>query len=83
MSQSPNNFSRFWQELRRRKVLRSLAIDKQTCPDILTVCEKEHEDQDASIPYVGVNLFSKEPFKIDDPRFNELLKKMNLPLPRN
>ncbi len=26
MSANPNNFSRFWQELKRRKVLRSLAI---------------------------------------------------------
>jgi TolB-like protein/Tfp pilus assembly protein PilF len=45
--------------------------------------EKAYEDQDASIPYVGMNWFSKEPFKIDDPRLNELLKKMNLPLSIN
>ncbi len=42
--------------------------------------EKAYEDQDANIPYVGINLFSKGPFKIDDPRLNELLQKMNLPL---
>ena len=45
--------------------------------------EKAYEDQDASIPYVGMNWFSREPFKIDDPRLIELLKKMNLPLPTN
>ena len=43
--------------------------------------EKAYEDQDANIPYVGMNLFSKEPFKIDDPRLIELLDKMNLPHP--
>ncbi len=43
--------------------------------------EKAYEDQDANIPYVGINLFSKEPFKIDDPRLIELLDKMNLPHP--
>jgi tetratricopeptide (TPR) repeat protein len=43
--------------------------------------EKAYEDQDASIPYIGTNMFSKEPFKIDDPRLLELLDKMNLPHP--
>jgi tetratricopeptide (TPR) repeat protein len=43
--------------------------------------EKDYEDKDASIPYVGTNLFSEEPFKIDDPRLLELLDKMNLPHP--
>ena len=43
--------------------------------------EKANEDQDASIPYIGTNIFSKEPFKIDDPRLLELLDKMNLPHP--
>ncbi len=43
--------------------------------------EKDYEDKDASIPYVGTNLFSEEPFKIDDPRLNILLEKLNLPLP--
>ncbi len=41
--------------------------------------EKAYEDQDANIPYAGMNLFSNEPFKIDDPRLDELLDKMNLP----
>ena len=43
--------------------------------------EKAYENQDANIPYVGINLFSKEPFKIDDPRLIELLDKLNLPQP--
>ncbi|TFH20460.1 MAG: hypothetical protein E4H10_16635 [Bacteroidia bacterium] len=42
--------------------------------------EKAYEEQDASIPYVGMNWFSREPFKIEDPRLNQLLKKLNLPL---
>jgi len=45
--------------------------------------EKAYEDQDANISYVGINLFSKGPFKIDDTRLNELLVKMNLLLPVN
>lgn len=45
--------------------------------------EKVYEDQDANISYVGINLFSKVPCKIDDPRLNELLVKMNLLLPVN
>ncbi len=41
--------------------------------------EKAYENQDANIPYVGTNLFSKDPFKIEDPRLIELLDKLNLP----
>jgi TolB-like protein/Tfp pilus assembly protein PilF len=40
---------------------------------------KAYENQDANIPYVGINLFLKDPFKIEDPRLFELLDKMNLP----
>lgn len=45
--------------------------------------ERAYEDQDANIPYVGINLFSKEPFLIDDHRLIELLDKMDLPHPTN
>ncbi|MDF1575827.1 MAG: hypothetical protein P1P86_11625 [Bacteroidales bacterium] len=45
--------------------------------------EKAYEDQDANIPYVGMNIFSKEPFKIDDPRLIVLLDSMNLPPPKH
>lgn len=45
--------------------------------------EKAYENQDANIPYVGINLFSKEPYKINEPRLIELLDKMNLPHPRS
>ena len=41
--------------------------------------EKSYEDQDASVPYVGMNWFSREPFKIEDPRLIDLLEKMKLP----
>jgi TolB-like protein len=44
--------------------------------------EKAYEDQDANIPYVGMNIFSKEPFKIEDSRLNLLLEKLNLPHPK-
>ena len=45
--------------------------------------EKGYEDHDASMPYIGLNWMSNGPYKIDDPRLIELLKKMNLPLPEN
>ena len=45
--------------------------------------EKGYEDRDGNIPYVGLNIWQKEPFKIDGPRFYELLKKLNLPLPNS
>jgi TolB-like protein len=41
--------------------------------------EKAYEDRDANAPYIGLNCFKYGPLKIDDPRFDELLKKMNLP----
>jgi len=43
--------------------------------------EKAYEDHDHNIPYFGLTMFQKEPYKIDDPRFYEFLKKLNLPLP--
>lgn len=42
--------------------------------------EKAYEDRDANAPYIGLNWFKKGPCKINDPRFDELLKKMKLPL---
>jgi hypothetical protein len=35
------------------------------------------------MPYIGLNWMSNGPYKIDDPRLIELLKKMNLPLPKD
>ena len=45
--------------------------------------EKGVEDHDANMPYIGLNWMSNGPYKIDDPRLIELLKKMNLPLPKD
>jgi TolB-like protein len=42
--------------------------------------EKAYEDRDANAPYAGMNWFKNGPLKINDPRLDELLKKMNLPL---
>jgi len=42
--------------------------------------EKGYENQDACIPYIGSNMFTNGPLKIDDPRFFELLKRLNLPI---
>ena len=42
--------------------------------------EQAYEDHSASLPYIGKSLFLDGPFKIDDPRLFELLKKMNLPV---
>jgi TolB-like protein/Flp pilus assembly protein TadD len=42
--------------------------------------EKAYEDRDANAPYAGLNWFKNGPLKINDPRLDELLKKMNLPL---
>jgi adenylate cyclase len=50
-------------------------------PQALDWMEKGYEDHDANTPYFGTNWFSDGPFKIDDPRHIELLKKLNLPLP--
>jgi hypothetical protein len=43
--------------------------------------EKGYENQDANIPYLGLTMFSKGQYKINDPRYIDLLNKMNLPLP--
>ncbi len=43
--------------------------------------EKGFENQDANTPYIGLNIYANGRFKIDDPRYIELLEKMNLPLP--
>jgi len=45
--------------------------------------EKGYEDHDANMPYIGLNWMSNGPYKIDDPRLIELLRKMNLPLSEN
>jgi TolB-like protein len=50
-------------------------------PQALDWMEKGYEDHDANTPYFGTNWFSDGPFKIDDPRHIELMKKLNLPLP--
>lgn len=42
--------------------------------------EKGFEEHDANTPYIGLNIMSEGPFKIDDPRLNVLLKEMNLPI---
>jgi tetratricopeptide (TPR) repeat protein len=42
--------------------------------------EQGYKDRNPNVPYIGRSMYLREPFKIDDPRFNELLKKMNLPL---
>jgi tetratricopeptide (TPR) repeat protein len=42
--------------------------------------EQAYEEKDANLPYIGRSMLLDGPFKIDDPRFVELLKKMNFPL---
>jgi tetratricopeptide (TPR) repeat protein len=42
--------------------------------------EQGFSDRNYNVLYIGCSMYSREPFKIDDPRFNELLTKMNLPL---
>jgi TolB-like protein len=42
--------------------------------------EKAYEDRDANAPYIGTNCYKNGVYKIDDPRLDALLKKMNLPL---
>jgi tetratricopeptide (TPR) repeat protein len=42
--------------------------------------EQGFKDRNFNLLYIGCSMYSREPFKIDDPRFEELLKKMNLPL---
>jgi hypothetical protein len=42
--------------------------------------ELAYEEKDANLPYIGRSMLLDGPFKIDDPRFVALLKKMNLPL---
>jgi TolB-like protein len=42
--------------------------------------EQGFKDRNFNLPYIGCSMYSREPFKVDDPRFEELLKKMNLPL---
>ena len=46
----------------------------------MDVLEQGLQDRNANMPYIGCSMWLREPFKIDDPRFEELLKKMNLPL---
>jgi tetratricopeptide (TPR) repeat protein len=46
----------------------------------MDVIEQAYNDRDALLPYYGCSMYTKAPFKIEDPRFNELLKKLNLPL---
>lgn len=43
--------------------------------------DQAYKNQDANIPYVGMTIFTKEPFRIDDPGLPELLDKMDLPHP--
>jgi hypothetical protein len=42
--------------------------------------EQGFKDRNFNLLYIGCSIYSREPLKIDDPRFNGLLKKMNLPL---
>jgi hypothetical protein len=46
----------------------------------MDLIEQMYHDRNPAMPYYGSSMCAKEPFKIDDPRFEELLKKMNLPL---
>ena len=89
MTTSPGRLSLFWKEVRRRKVLSTgrvrpfdLAMVYAAAGNSTSAMDwmvKAYENQDANIPYVGINLFLKDPFKIEDPRLFELLDKMNLP----
>ncbi len=45
----------------------------------MDLLEQAYEEKDANLPYIG-SFNSEGPYKIDDPRFVELLKKMNLPV---
>jgi TolB-like protein/Tfp pilus assembly protein PilF len=42
--------------------------------------EQAYKDHNADLPFIGKSMFLSGPYKIDDPRFFELLKKLNLPL---
>jgi hypothetical protein len=44
----------------------------------MDVLEQAFNDRYIHTPYIGCTMYLSEPFKIDDPRFEELLKKMNL-----
>jgi tetratricopeptide (TPR) repeat protein len=50
-------------------------------PRALDLYEKCYEERDANLPYAATRIGSYGPFQIDDPRFNAMLEKMNLPLP--
>jgi adenylate cyclase len=58
-------------------VVYALADEDNRAMDAL---EQGFKDHNANLPYIGGWMFLREPFKVDDPRFEELLKKMNLPL---
>jgi hypothetical protein len=50
----------------------------------LDLLEKMYQDRDANIPYMSTIFYSSHgPYQIEDPRFDSLLKKMNLPLRGN
>jgi hypothetical protein len=46
----------------------------------MDLIEQMYNDRDPKLAMYGSSIYTKEPFKIGDPRFNELLKKLNLPL---
>jgi adenylate cyclase len=50
-------------------------------PKAMDWYEKAYEDHNSSLPYLSTNFVSSGPLHVDDPRFNALLEKMNLPLP--
>ena len=45
----------------------------------MSLIEKGYENQDPTMPYIGVMLRSL----YDHPRFMNIMEKMNLPLPKN
>ena len=45
--------------------------------------EKAYTDHDANLPYLSTFFVSFDTLFVSDPRYIELLKKMNLPMPEN
>jgi adenylate cyclase len=46
----------------------------------MDLIEQMYNDRNPKLSIYGSSIYTKEPFKIEDPRFNELLRKLNLPL---
>ena len=46
----------------------------------MDLLEQAYKDRNMNLPYIGSSGYLNSPYRVDNPRFNELLKKMNLPV---